>query len=169
MKNWRLIVRQKERVDPFTNRSHTSGERADYPGTTALEVPEHLLHRPGIVTWVHSEQRIAGFGRCRCRRRFAAVYSDVYFRVVSSSGGGFKWGERRQAERTRDVGMRLKWIEEAPTCPCWWDLPAMKQDIAFFLSFPFIYLSNLYAFYVGFYWAGFWSSKFKTDVIMRFL
>jgi hypothetical protein len=50
----------------------TGGESADYPGAAALEVAEHLLHRPRVVPWVHSERRIAGFGRCR--RRFAAVF-----------------------------------------------------------------------------------------------
>ena len=52
---------EKEEFDLFSNRAPTGGERADYPGAAALEVPEHLLHRPGVVPWVHSERRIPGF------------------------------------------------------------------------------------------------------------
>lgn len=120
--SWRLIGRQKQRIDPFTNRSHTSGERADYPGAAALEVPEHLLHRPGVVPWVHSERRFAGFGRChRYWKRFAASLFLTYIFVwCRRAEEGLK--EEREGRRSgREPWERESGLEEARTCPWWWD------------------------------------------------
>lgn len=58
---------------------------------------------------------------------------------------GLKEEREREAERTRDVGLRLKWIGEAGTCPCggpygpWnWTLPVLS----------FILFSVYYSLYV---------------------
>ena len=121
--SWRLIVRQKERIDPFTNRSHTSGERADYPGAAALEVPEHLLHRLGVVPWVHSERRIAGFERCRCWKRFAAgLFLTYIFVWCRRAAEGLKVEREREGRRSGREAWEcdLSGLEEARTCPCWW-------------------------------------------------